>query len=194
MKIFKIKNKIDTFRDCDVIIPTDMSGCATIRYIHEMLLEKEYLAIYKDHIDWITKICNRNNRYSEYFHDLKPTRYPIHSGRNLVFCPVGPTEGRSILNLNVAIKKILEFTSFKYESKAKILIPRFYSNDHLWIKVVRFIECKYYPVKYEYPIVIYDNNENETSFTGSMNAIEEYIEENKYMRGVNGEIDYDILE
>ena len=193
MKIFKVKDKIDTFRDCDVIIPTDMNGCATIRYIHEMLLEKEYLATYKNHIDWITKVCNRSKSYPDYFHDLKPTRYPINS-RNLVFCPIGPTEGRSILNLNVAIKKILEFTSFKYETEAKILIPKFYSNDYLWTKVERFIECKYYPVKYKYPIIIYDNNENETSFTGSMNAIEEYIEENKYMRNVNGEIDYDILD
>ena len=193
MKIFKVKDKIDTFRDCDVIIPTDMSGCATIRYIHEMLLDKEYLGTYKNHIDWIEWGLHSGNN-SEHSRNLMPVRYPINYGRNLVFCPIGLTEGRSILNLNVAIKKILEFTSFKYETEAKILIPRFYSNDHLWIKVERFIECKYYPVKYKYPIVIYDNNENEISFTGSMNAIEEYIEENKYMRNVNGEIDYDILD
>ena len=193
MKIFKVKDKISTFKDCDIIIPTDMSGCATIRYIHEMLLEKRYLAIYKDHIDWITKVYDRNN-HSDYFHDIKSTRYPNGHGRNLVFFPVGPTEGKSILNLNDAIRKILEFTSFKYETEAKIFIPKFYSNDHLWAKVERFIEYKYYPVKYKYPIIIYDNNEDETSFTGSMNAIEEYIEENKYMRSVNGEIDYDILD
>lgn len=191
MKIFKIKDKIDTFKDCDVIIPTDINGCATIRYIHEMLLEKEYLATYKDHIDWVTKV---SDNYQDHFHGLKLVRYPIYSGRNLVFFPIGPTEGRSILNLNVAIKKVLEFTSFKYETKAKILIPRFYSNDNLWTKVERFIEYKYYPVKYEYPIVIYNNNEDGTSFTDSMNVIEKYIEENKYMRNVNGEVDYDILD
>lgn len=194
MKIFKVKDKISTFRDCDVIIPTDMNGCATIRYIHEMLLEKEYLATYKDHIDWVTKEIYSENNHSEYSRSLKSTRYPNGHGRNLVFCPVGPTEGRSILNLNDAIKKILEFTSFKYETEAKIFIPRFYSNDHLWAKVERFIEYKYYPLKYKCPIIICDNNEDKTSFTGSMKAIEEYIEENKYMRNVNGEIDYDVLD